>query len=61
MSTTLLLSHWLLFVVAPPLSVDSVMVAMKSEGHKWKSVGYDHELNIPDGTLSHIAIDCMWF
>ena len=45
-----------LFVVAPPLSVDSVMAVLGGVAHKWKHVG--KWLSIPDATLSYIDGEC---
>ena len=45
-----------LFVVAPPLSVDSVMAVLGGVAHNWRSVG--QKLYIPDATLSYIDGEC---
>lgn len=44
-----------LFVVAPPLSVDNVMAALKRVSKKWRKLGTD--LFVPDATLSVIEAD----
>ena len=46
----------LVFVVAPPLSVDSVMAVLGSVAHKWRNIG--DKLHIPDATLSYIGGEC---
>ena len=45
-----------LFVVAPPLGVDSVMAVLGGVAHKWRTVG--NVLYIPDATLSYIDGEC---
>ena len=45
-----------LFVVAPPLSVDSVMAVLGGVAHKWWNVG--NWLYIPNATLSYIGGEC---
>ena len=45
-----------LFVVAPPLSVDSVTAVLGGVAHKWIDVGV--LLCIPDATLSYILHQC---
>ena len=45
-----------LFVVAPPLSVDSVMAVLGGVAYKWMDVGV--LLHIPDATLSYIDGEC---
>ena len=45
-----------LFVVAPPLSVDSVMAVLGGVAHKWMDVGV--WLYIPHATLSYIDKEC---
>ena len=45
-----------LFVVAPPLSVDSVMAVLGGVVHKWWNVG--EWLYIPNATMSYINGEC---
>ena len=45
-----------LFVVAPPLSVDSVMAVLGGVAHMWMDVG--NGLYIPNATLSYIGGEC---
>ena len=45
-----------LFVVAPPLSVDSVMAVLGDVAHMWRTMGV--WLRIPDATMSYIDGEC---
>ena len=45
-----------LFAVAPPLSIDNVVSALKSETEKWRDVGW--WLCIPDAAMDVIKSEC---